>query len=1509
MKLYLPKNLFLAFAILLFKFPAICQISSYKSATDNIIVPPSKSGLIIYNQMNEISNGGMLSQEVTDNTGYTSIGADDFIVPAGETWNIRHVAIAGSNSNASGIPVSSVNVFIYSDEIGMPADELFSFLNISSVTQMPLGAGIDKLEITLPTSLDLPAGHYWLAVQVVGGSDALQWYWSEEVGLPIEKEYHWKNPLDGLGTGYIDWTAASIFSWGDFNLSFALFAGGVSNDLAMVSIESPITGAGITSTEVVKVLIKNEGTNPQTNFNLSYSIDGSPSIVENVGALSIEPNQYTTYTFTTPANLAVAGQHIISASTMLTGDLNNNNNEASKSIYNLGTINTMPTTGTSIITTCGATFTDAGGLEGNIGENDIATTTIFPANSGDWVKLTFLNFDVSWGDFSIYNGPDMNSPKIGTWLGTNNPGEVYALNATGALTIHFEGPGWETTPGWVAYISCITPATDDFALSALTCSNPTMFEGDNAVISANIKNFGTLTQSKTVTFKANNVVIGTATSPSLSTGDTAWVNVNFNPTVAGNYHIEASIPHDLGSLPNDTISIEKIVYPFGTFYEDFEGSVFPPENWRHGGSWSQGTQPAVGIFNADCFVDFSSSDTLVSPRLEINQGDILTFSAKTTPWWEGNLDLYWLDEENGVWNYMQTIPLSNFSYSTFNIDMSQAAGINRIGFLVNVTNPFSWVGNVQIDNIIGQGISVHYDNHDLKAKQFIADEFFNVNEPTEFQLVVRNDGLLTTAASDYSIKLFKSGQVPVELSSVQGQDIALNQEITFTLSHTFTSIENLNVYAEVVYAADQYPINNKTQEKAITGLAEGSQIASAGNGLFQVQWPIDFSYKKSLTETIYLNTEINQTGVLYGIQYDYSFEADEVDAPVQIWVGETSQTEVFDWVPATQMTLVFDGKLNVAKGKHTIYIPFTTPFNYADGSKNLAILTQKIGNHYQNNQNYFSYDGSTNRSIGLSSDEIIPDPNSPSGGYPTNLNPNIKFVFNQNSGSVSGIVKGENNVGIQSAEVTINQLGIKTYTDSNGQYQLPYVPHGNFQATAQKYTFLPVSKPLAVTAATNTNLDFTLPLLALLQVNGRVVGDNDPSTGIANATVTLSGYNSYSTVTDASGYFTFTDVYSNNTYSLKATSIGYEDYFGEVQVGSYPQNIGTIVMAELKVIAYGIVAEDKVSKARISWFPPDISAQHEIAYDDSVHENGYAGEPNEEVWLGNYFPIPDLTTISSFDLFWGGYGLNTPQPMRLDIMDENANIIASSAEFISGIDEWVRVDVPNLTLQGNYFVMVHWSGSYSQSSYLAFDTTVTTPNYAYYLYPGGSPEVLSNLVNQQGSFLIHANVMSVSKKNIDNQGSINYIIGFDVYRGLLSDINNASSWPKLNLNSSISMTYEDLTWPPIEPGNYIYAVKALYPFGESELSFSNQLLNIYAGQEEISKPQILMYPNPAHDYVTISNCKDSYLKLFDMQGRVLIERYLESDFEKLDISDLRKGIYIVRIDHNTIQYQHKLIGN
>ncbi|TVR95707.1 MAG: choice-of-anchor D domain-containing protein [Wenzhouxiangellaceae bacterium] len=143
--------------------------------------------------------------------------ADDFIVPAGEAWELSRVIAYGFYGGLVN-PATEVRVYIYENDGDLPGDELISFIDIA-----PADDDDGILTFDLPQTVSLTEGRYWLSVQpVMDFFGDGRWFWSQ-ISDEVGNEFHWRNPGNGYGSGCTDWSPASDCGFGNPNLSFQLF--------------------------------------------------------------------------------------------------------------------------------------------------------------------------------------------------------------------------------------------------------------------------------------------------------------------------------------------------------------------------------------------------------------------------------------------------------------------------------------------------------------------------------------------------------------------------------------------------------------------------------------------------------------------------------------------------------------------------------------------------------------------------------------------------------------------------------------------------------------------------------------------------------------------------------------------------------------------------------------------------------------------------------------------------------------------------------------------------------------------------------------------------------------------------------------------------------------------------------------------------------------------------------------------------------------------------------------
>ncbi|MDD2650973.1 MAG: C10 family peptidase, partial [Candidatus Cloacimonetes bacterium] len=167
------------------------------------------------------------------------------------------------------------------------------------------------------------------------------------------------------------------------------------------------------------------------------------------------------------------------------------------------------------------------------------------------------------------------------------------------------------------------------------------------------------------------------------------------------------------------------------------------------------------------------------------------------------------------------------------------------------------------------------------------------------------------------------------------------------------------------------------------------------------EFPVNFYYKNSLSQTIYLSNEIDRTGTIESIKLTAILNGDISGSKhIKVWLANTNNSSFNNgnaWLPSNQFTQVFDGEiaLNQAAGKKTIHIPFETPFEYI--GDNLCLMIQRpIDNSYYNSSNKWKASQvSSTRTIYKASDNYNYGPDDYPAGTTAYYIANASLVFSE----------------------------------------------------------------------------------------------------------------------------------------------------------------------------------------------------------------------------------------------------------------------------------------------------------------------------------------------------------------------------------------------------------------------------------------------------------------------------------------------------------------------------------
>ncbi|HPT72019.1 MAG TPA: choice-of-anchor J domain-containing protein, partial [Candidatus Cloacimonadota bacterium] len=632
--------------------------------------------------------------------------------------------------------------------------------------------------------------------------------------------------------------------------------------------------------------------------------------------------------------------------------------------------------------------------------------------------------------------------------------------------------------------------------------------------------------------------------------------------------------------------------------EGFEGTTVPPTGWTM--SYADPTPPAGNqmVFSTTFahsgtqsfrFSSLSSASNdqydqyLVTPQLNT------TVVATCSFWYHGNTSgtevfkVGWSTTTNNpsafTWSSEISVPTSNTNWNQY-VKNDLPIGTQYVA--IHYYSDYLWYLYVDDVNI--------YDNPtiDMAAASITGNSTPSVGAATPYTVVITNAGV--TSASGYTVKLMQEGGT--ELVSVAGTTLASGQSQNYILNWTPTTMGATAIYGKVVMTGDTFPNNDETAHLAVNVQAAGTTAITIGTGTATLNTiPIDMFYKSSISETIYPSTAINIGGQLTGLSWYNNFvTATLQNKPTKIWVGETTQTDLTSaWIPSTQLTSVFDGTVNYPAGQNLVTITFTTPYTYSGG--NLVIMANRPLDtaYFSSSDMFLTSTGGAGCTREYHNDTTAPDPTAPPAGNIITSYPNVTLYFLAGGGFITGTVTAGGNP-LAGATVHATDGTQTATTDASGVYHLNYVPAGTHPVVADKHGYTPVTQNVTVTEGNTVTQNFTLALLPQVTVTGHVVANTAPTVGIQGATINLTGYEPYSGTTNASGDFSITGVFANQTYNYTVAATGFQPTTGQVVVGSTNVNMGTLMVTEVMFPASQVVATDNGSNVGLVWQAPNPNA-------------------------------------------------------------------------------------------------------------------------------------------------------------------------------------------------------------------------------------------------------------------------------------------------------------------------------
>lgn len=1024
----------------------------------------------------------------------------------------------------------------------------------------------------------------------------------------------------------------------------------------------------------------------------------------------------------------------------------------------------------------------------------------------------------------------------------------------------------------------------------------------------------------------------TSSGLNIAPGQTKTVNIGQYAFTSGLNDLAFTL-NALGDINSNNDQYQQKI-PVDEFWESFEGPSFPPEGWSINfgvrddinfdtpvdGTHYYASQPAENYFGV-------VTDTLYTPLLDIKNGDRFKFYLKTTPAQAANHSLVWKNGTTGQVNFITDIDntqgLNNWEQR--NIDISSAAGVNFIG----IVSTSSDNGLSKFD-LFTSDAKLHQFNNDLKVVNGEMHFLAKQNTSQSFPVQIKNLGKNNISGSDYTIKLMEAPNT--ELASASGVDINSLQELIINVNHTFSTISNKRLYFKIEYVNDENITNNSFREATVSVVPNTIQINTIGELKQYLFLPFspggstDTLGEDDISEAMYYNSEFNTSGgYAYGMAYKYDnllLSENVKKYPLKVWITQTGKTNLQKgWTANEELVLVFDGVVEILPGfGKDLYIPFNQPV-LLNGIENVVVRSYQYDPEWPPSIMRFIGSNEERGEVrGLGALEVFDlDPDNPPTAFSQTKNFNhTRFIIDPvtSNTTLSGTVYDiATNTPISGATVAFEGSSITAETDTNGNYTLPALTSGSYNLVISADGYLNESATVDFNTASQTQ-NFFLTILPEITVSGTVYGNNSPSTPLEFVEVSLvKNDETVETIsTNNLGEFLFPLVYGGSEYEVTVFLYGYDEFKTTITANDNNIDLGDIILNEEFISPFDVQVDEN-DGSTLSWKSPKSSSKTVLKYDFDVESNGYSNEPNEEVWLGNYFLNSELTTITSVEIKTSIYE-GVEDYVTVDIIDLKTNeVLASSEPFLISQNKTQVIDVPNIVVSSDFIAAVHWKNNAETTNFLSVDYSKTDIfDGAVILYPGQNPALLSTIINVSSSFLLRVNTLDEGSPITNNQD-----VTYNVYRGLASEFPDTSNWDLLNTTPLSDLSLVDVSLSNVDTNeNYRYAVESLYNNGKSEVTFSNEI----SGQKildveelEALSSQVLLYPNPVRNSIHIkledNLTVENSIEIFDTLGKQImtvdITKKIINGNISINTESLGSGIYFLKMKVNNVGINKKFV--
>ncbi len=753
--------------------------------------------------------------------------------------------------------------------------------------------------------------------------------------------------------------------------------------------------------------------------------------------------------------------------------------------------------------------------------------------------------------------------------------------------------------------------------------------------------------------------------------------------------------------------------------------------------------------------------------------------------------------------------------TTFNFNTSQGGSYN---LAFHATTP-SGNSYLLIDKIV---IEKLVDNN-LAATGISGNSKPNEGNTYSYGVSVENRG--KNPFSDFKVDLIDQDGNTVGTSAVTEPLASGGAAIYYVNLTVNSSIKSLR--GKINSAKDQIEADNLTEPMAITVMPQGTpeDITLGQEKGTTRDIPFNFYGKYSVAQQIYSAKEIGVSkGRIIAISWPYNastYTNPPTGVGLKVYMANTSQTSSKEWIPQTDLKLVYDGQVEMQQGNHILSLQLGEAFDYS--GENLVVVTE----HSLENAGAVYYSGvywpyytspiSGNAALCYSSDSPITY-GAVNGSLSSYGNSVVTLSLQTGGANVSGIVKDAEGKPMEGVTVRIEEIKATTTSDASGTYSFSFVPNGSYTVTANLLGYATDEKKNVVVDDRDVVLDLNISKLPTANISGRVLTPEGKPIG--SATVNLTGYLPFSTKTATDGTFSF-----SNIVCQKSNLVITKDWFTSILKDfdfSTDINLGDLTCGYAHYQVGQPNVETTRSAASITWDTPDKSTL--FRYDSGVQTSQYGLTDNlGKAIMGTIFPTPmEIDSICWQTTFEGGPH-NTVNLYIFDLDKEGkptGNLLYSERSIWNTDDEWTvykpttPISAPNgclITLNYPGFLGIGLDDAgreypFCKNTYY-FSTDFDSGEFACLDQTG----LTANLMLRASG-----RVYPAENDPIHNIGETREDLpewyAYNVWRAAGTEP-KTSDWTLLTASPVKSATFTDSGWDTLTPGVYRYAVAPVYPDG------------------------------------------------------------------------------------------------